>query len=156
MRQGATRVYRTPCVRDYFSRATMARCSASVMPRFSLNSDGGPLAFRHERPRQPIHVHTEVVPAPEINIVRDRPHLQNFKMVSAFVFNDDLRQQRDERLVLAAFPAVLVRPCLVPIHDSTALPPCPGGDAVVAARQIRPWQSGDQHRLAFGNYSWLR
>ena len=113
--------------------------------------DGGPLAFRHERPRQPIHVHTEVVQPPEINIRRDRPHLQNFQNGFGFRFNDDLRQQRDERLVLrGGFPAVLVRPLFGANQRFNGIPPCPGGDAVVAARQIRLGNLEIQHRLAFG------
>ena len=54
--------------------------------------DGGPLAFRHQRPRQPVHVHAEVVQPPEINIRRDGSHLQDFQNRFALAFDDDLRQ----------------------------------------------------------------
>ena len=113
--------------------------------------DGGPLAFRHERPRQPIHVHAEVVQPPEINIRRDSPHLQNLQDRFTFGLNDDLRQQHDECLVLGGgFPAVLVRPLFGANQRFNGIPPCPGGDAVVAARQIRLGNLEIQHRLTLG------
>jgi hypothetical protein len=116
-----------------------------------LEFDGGPLAFRHQRPRQPVHVHAEVVQPPEINIRRDSPHLQNFQKRLGLRFDDDLRQQHGECLVLrGGLPAVLVRPLFGASQRFNGLPPCPRGDAIVAARQIRLGNLEIQHRLALG------
>jgi hypothetical protein len=113
--------------------------------------DGGPLAFRHERPRQPIHVHAEIVQPAQIDIGGDRSHLQNFQDRFTFRFDDDLRQQHGERLVLrGGFPAVLVGSLFGVGQRFNGVLPCPRGDAVVAARQIRLGNLEIQHRLAFG------
>ena len=94
--------------------------------------DGGPLAFRHQRPRQPVHVHAEVVQPPQINIRRDGSHLQGFQNRFALGFDDDLRQQHRQRLVLrGGFPAVLVRSLFGANQRLNGVLPCPGGDAVV-------------------------
>ena len=78
-----------------------------------LKLHGGPLALRHERPRQSIHVHTEVVQAAKVNVGRDRAQSQGIQDGLAFGFDDDLRQQRAQRLVFGGrFPTVLIRSLL--------------------------------------------
>ena len=100
---------------------------------------------------EPVHVHAEIVQAAQINIRGNRAHLQNFQKHFALRFNDDLRQQRDKRLVLGGgFPAVLVRSLFGAGQRFNGVLPCPRGDAVVAARQIRLGDLEIQHRLAFG------
>jgi hypothetical protein len=78
-------------------------------------------------------------------------HLQNFQNGFGFRFDDDLRQQHGECLVLrGGLPAVLVRPLFGANQRVNGIPPCPGGDAIVTARQIRLGNLEIQHRLALG------
>ncbi|HUC84401.1 MAG TPA: hypothetical protein VL970_04340 [Candidatus Acidoferrales bacterium] len=89
--------------------------------------------------------------SPEINIRRDSSHLQDFQNGFGLRFDDDLRQQHGECLVLrGCFPAVLVRPLFGANQRFNGIPPCPGSDAVVAASQICFGNLEIQHRLAFG------
>ena len=80
-------------------------CSSSVMARFSLNFTAGHCRFGIERPRQPIHVHTEIVQAAQIDIGGNGARLHHLQQQFAGRLNDDARQQRRERLVLGGTSA---------------------------------------------------
>jgi hypothetical protein len=117
---------------------------------FVFEPHGRPLAFWNERPRQPVHVHAEVVQTPEINICRNRSDLESFQQRFAFRFNDDLREQWHQRAIFDdAHPAFLVRILLGVGQRFDGVLPCPDGDAVVAPREIRLGDLQIQDRLAF-------
>ena len=126
--------------------AMLVPCDGALV----FESHGGPLAFGNERPRQPVHVHAEVVQTPEINIGRNGSDLQSFQQRLAFGFDDDLRQQRNQRAVFDdAQPAFLVRVLLGVGQRFDGVLPGARGDAVVAAGEIRLGDLQIQHRLAF-------
>lgn len=58
-----------------------------------------PLAFRDERPRQPVYVHAEIVQIAEENIGRDRARVHDVQRGFAFGFDDDAREQGREALL---------------------------------------------------------
>lgn len=62
--------------------------------------DGGPLRLRDERPGQPGHRETEVVELPEVNVGGHRAPAEGVEKVFCAGLNDDLRKQRQQRLVL--------------------------------------------------------
>ena len=75
---------------------------------------------------------------PEINIGRDGSHLEDFQNRLGLGFDDDLRQQHGERLVLrGGFPTVLIRALLGVGQGFNGVLPGAGLDAIVTARQIR-------------------
>jgi len=116
---------------------------------------GWPLAFRHQRPQQPVHVHAEVMQAAQINIRGNFAALQNVQQKFALGFNDDFGQQRGQRLVLGhAQPAFLVRSLLGAGEGFNGVLPGARFHAVVRAGQIRlgdlQIQDGLANRIVLG------
>ena len=118
---------------------------------FLLVAHGWPLPFRDEWPRQPVHVHAEVMQPAQKDICGHRAVLQHFQKQFARRLNDDARQQRNKRLVLRRrVPAFLVLGEFGAGEAFDGVLPGAGGNAFVAAGEIRLGDLQIEHGLAFG------
>jgi hypothetical protein len=109
------------------------------------------LAFGDERPRQPVHIHAEVVQAPEKNVRGHLAALQDLQEQFARRLNDDPRHQGRERFVSGGgSPALLIGRLLGVGEGFNGLLPGARGNAVVGAGQIRLGDLQVEHGLALG------
>lgn len=103
-----------------------------------LELDSRPLALRNERPGEPVHVHAEVVQPAEKHIRGHRSDLNGAQQCLAFCFDDDLRQQWSECLVLHdAQPAFPVGAMLRVRERLNSVLPGASVYAVVRASKVR-------------------
>src|SRR5207249_3124325 len=85
----------------------------------------------------------------QIDVGGDRAHLEDFQKLFALGLNDDLRQQKEKRLVLrGGFPAVLVSSLLGIGQRVDGVLPGARRDASVAASEIGFSDLEIEHRLA--------
>ena len=116
----------------------MRACSSGVIRALVLEPHGGPLALGNQRPRQPVHVHAEVVQPAQVNVGRDSAQLQRTQQEFAGCLDDDARPQWSQCSVLEdGAPAGLVRALFRVQQCFDGLLPRARGDAVVAPCQIR-------------------
>jgi len=89
------------------------------------------------------------VQAAQIDVGGDRAHLEDFQKLFALGLDDDLRQQKEKRLVLrGGFPAVLVSSLLGIGQRLDGVLPGARRDASVAASEIGFSDLEIEHRLA--------
>jgi len=121
---------------------------------FLLEFHFRPLAFGHQWPRQPVHVYAEIVQPAQKDIRGHRAGLHDFQEQFAGRLDDDTGEQGSQRLVSGhGAPTVLVGSLLRVGEAFESLLPCPGGDAVVGAGQIRLGDLQVRNRTGTGSFS---
>lgn len=116
-----------------------------------LEPYGGPLALGHQRPRQPVHVDAEVVEAAEEDVGRDGSLPEHREDGLGLRLDDDLRSERDDRLVLLEdLPAELVRPLLGLDERLQGVSPGALVHGRIAALQVGAGELEVEHGLPLG------
>lgn len=114
-----------------------------------LEANNRPLALRHDRPSDPSHIEAEVVESPQKDVGGNRSVFNAVEKFLGMRLDEDLGQQRLDRLVLGkGGPALEVGTCLhfeVGLKGITPRACCYTG---VAACQVGPGDLQIEHRLA--------
>ena len=120
-------------------------------PALLLQTDYRLLRSRNERPGKPGHRKAEVVQFPKMHIRADRPALERRQEFFALCFDNHLRQQRTDGLVLRrSMPALLILAVFCCDNPLDRLVPRPRRHPGIAAGEIGLRDLEIQRRLPKG------